>query len=161
VQICRLTTVINSGKSVAFRSYILSYSICLLTSTPPLHNDCSKDCGKFFSFVSISHRTDLTDPSAAQKAPFPRAAKRQNSSKIRVTKMSPQILILPRSTTNEHQFFAEKQVFFENFQQSCLTKKKFLTVQYELCRIIDVVELKLCSVTVLNGKCRFGEECLT
>ena len=58
-------------------------------------------------------------------APFSRVAKRQNSSKIRDSKMSPQMLILFISTTNEHQFFAEKHNFlkiFHNFRfnERCL-----------------------------------------
>jgi len=55
--------------------------------------------------------TKPTIPSVAQKAPFSRAAKWQNSSKIRVTILTPQISKLMSNGSTKHQIFAQKQIF--------------------------------------------------
>ena len=50
-----------------------------------------------------------------QKAPCPRASKRQNSSKIRVSEMSPQMSFLMNYEAAKHHILAEKYIFHDNF----------------------------------------------
>jgi len=77
-------------------------------SFPYLRNDSAYDWPKEIDYAS---------PSVAQKAPLPQAVKCQNSSKIRVSRMSLQMLILLRLITNDHHFLPKKAYFKEMFCQ--------------------------------------------
>jgi len=59
-------------------------------------------------YLSEISRVGSTNPSVAQKAPFPRATKRQKSSKICVSKMIPQMSNLTIDESTKPQIFAEK-----------------------------------------------------